>query len=50
MPLEKGSDKSTIERNVAKLISEGYSTSQAVAIAYEEAGKTKGEEKKIGKK
>jgi uncharacterized protein YdaT len=39
MPLEKGSDKATIERNVAKLISEGYSAAQAVAIAMQKAKK-----------
>lgn len=41
MPLEKGSDQATIEQNIAKLISEGYSMAQAVAIAMAESRRSK---------
>jgi len=47
MPLEKGSSKAAISRNIAKLIKEGYPRDQAVAIAMERAGKSK---KKGGRK
>ncbi len=33
MPLEKGRDKKTIERNVRQLIREGYPAKQARAVA-----------------
>lgn len=41
MPLEKGSSKEVIARNIAKLRREGYPEDQAVAIAYRQAGKSK---------
>lgn len=41
MPLEQGSSREVIQRNIAKLISEGYSVSQAVAIANAEAKRSK---------
>lgn len=41
MPLEKGKSKAAIERNIKKLIDEKYPPKQAVAIAYEKAGKSK---------
>lgn len=37
MPLEQGFSREVIQRNIAKLINEGYSVSQAVAIANEKA-------------
>lgn len=37
MPLEPGESEETISRNIAKLVSEGYSTEKAVAIAYSHA-------------
>lgn len=41
MPLEKGKSKAAMERNIKKLINEKYPPKQAVAIAYEKAGKSK---------
>jgi len=46
MPLKKGKSKKTIEANVKKLIDEGYPPKQAVAIAYERAGKSRKTKKK----
>lgn len=42
MPLEKGSNKSAISRNIAELIRAGHKPSQAEAIAYKNAGKDEG--------
>lgn len=47
MPLKKGSSKKVISSNIAELEHAGYKPSQAIAIAYSEAGKSK---KKKGKK
>lgn len=41
MPLQKGRSKATIQKNIRKLIEEKYPAKQAVAIAYERAGKPK---------
>lgn len=41
MPLESGASKAAIQRNIRKLISEKFPPKQAVAIAYERAGKAK---------
>ena len=41
MPLQKGRSKATIEKNIKKLIDEKYPPKQAVAIAYQRAGKSK---------
>lgn len=41
MPLKKGSSKGTIAKNVATLVHEGRPVKQAVAIAYDKAGKGK---------
>ena len=41
MPLEKGSSKEVISKNIAELIKAGHKKDQAVAIAYKEAGKAK---------
>ena len=41
MPLKKGRSPATIEKNIRKLIDEKYPAKQAVAIAYERAGKSK---------
>jgi hypothetical protein len=46
LPLKKGSSQKAIEANIKKLISEGYKPTQASAIAYAEAGKTKPKKKK----
>lgn len=48
MPLLKGTSDKVISRNIAKLIKEGYSRSQATAIAYKEAGKKRA--RKVKKK
>ncbi len=45
MPLKKGKSKRIIAANIRQLISEGYKPSQAVAIAYKNAGKSKGKKK-----
>lgn len=37
MPLQKGSSKKTIQRNIQELIDSGYKPKQAVAIAHSEA-------------
>lgn len=41
MPLKKGKSKATISKNIAELVRSGYKTDQAVAIAYDNAGKGK---------
>ena len=41
MPLKKGKQPKTITGNIRQLIQEGYSRSQAVAIALSKAGKKK---------
>lgn len=41
MPLKEGSSKETIAENIRKLIKEGKSQEEAVAIAMEMAGKSK---------
>jgi hypothetical protein len=41
MPLKKGTAKKTISENIAELIRSGYKRDQAVAIAYDKAGKSK---------
>lgn len=41
MPLKKGYSPKTIEENIKELIAAGYPREQAIAIALEEAKKTK---------
>ena len=41
MPLKKGSSKKVMSENIAELIRSGRPQKQAVAIAYESAGKSK---------
>lgn len=46
MPLKKGSSKKTVSKNIKKLIDEGRSQSQAIAIALSEASRAKKRSKK----
>lgn len=46
MPLEKGTSKDVISRNIAELIRSGRPKRQAVAIAYSYARKTGGKKAK----
>lgn len=46
MPLESGADKATIERNIQRLIREGYSPQQAAAIAHRRARESKAKRSK----
>jgi len=46
MPLKKGSSKKTIQKNIATEIRSGKKPSQAVAIAYSAAGKSRKKKKK----
>ena len=41
MPLKRGSSKKVISDNIAELIRSGKPRDQAVAIAYDKAGKSK---------
>ena len=41
MPLYGGKSDEDIKRNIRKLIREGYSRDQAVAIAFRKAGKSR---------
>lgn len=50
MPLKKGKSKEVISENIAELIRSGYPRDQAVAIAYKQAGKSRGGGKKRGKR
>lgn len=46
MPLKSGSSKKTISQNIAELRRSGRSEKQAVAIAMDKAGKSKGGKKR----
>lgn len=46
MPLKAGKSKAVIQANIAELVRSGYSASQAAAIAYKKAGKSRDKKKK----
>ena len=50
MPLKKGSSKKTIQSNIRAEIKSGRPVKQAVAIAYNMAGKSKKKSKRGSKK
>ena len=41
MPLKKGSSQAVIDYNIGELIKAGHERNQAVAIAYDKAGKSR---------
>jgi len=49
MPLKKGSGKKVVSENIAELRKSGRPQAQSVAIAMSEAGKSKGNKKKVKK-
>lgn len=49
MPLKSGKSDKVISENIATLVKEGYSQSQAAAIAYKQAGRSHEQPKRVDK-
>ena len=47
MPLEKGSSKETVSKNISELVKSGHPQKQAIAIAMKEAGLSKNAKDKL---
>ncbi len=45
MPLERGSSRGTISRNISEMVRAGHPQRQAIAAAMRQAGKSRGKRK-----
>ena len=45
MPLERGSSRATISRNISEMVRAGHPQRQAIAAAMRQAGKSRGKRK-----
>ena len=46
MPLREGKNKKTVSANISKLIEEGFSKKQAIAISLQKAGRSRKNKRK----
>lgn len=49
MPLEKGSDRATVSRNISEMVKSGYPQKQAVAASLSNARRSKSKSKSRSK-